>query len=94
MSGGHEGKQVCHRGHPLDPLVGRSEAEDSKRILDPRGVGTPRSGVPTATMCCVKGDNDFKKATETQNFANGKAARPFTSDTIVWLGKHAAFTSK
>ena len=35
------------RGHPLDPLVGRSGAEAGKRIFDPRGVGTPRSGVPT-----------------------------------------------
>ena len=34
-------------------------------------------------MCCVKGDKVFKKATETQNYVTAKAARPFTSDTIV-----------
>ena len=45
-------------------------------------------------MCCVKGDKVFIKVTYTQNYANTKAARPFTSDTIVWLGKHAEFTSK
>ena len=45
-------------------------------------------------MCCVKGDKGFKKATETQDYVTAKAARPFTSDTIVWLGKHAEFTSK
>lgn len=36
----------------------------------------------------------FYGPTETQNYATAKAARPFTSDTIVWLGKHAEFTSK
>ena len=45
-------------------------------------------------MCCVNGDKVFKKATETPNYATAKAARPFTSGTIVWLGKHAEFTSK
>ena len=45
-------------------------------------------------MCCVKGDKVIIKENYTRNYANTKAARPFTSDTIVWLGKHAEFTSK
>ena len=36
-------------------------------------------------MCCVKGDNVLIKINYTRNYANTKAARPFTSDTIVWL---------
>jgi hypothetical protein len=45
-------------------------------------------------MCCVKGDNAYLKSKYTQNCENAKAALPFTSDTIVWLGKHAGLTSK
>jgi hypothetical protein len=41
----------------------------------------------------MKGDKAFKKAPETQDYATAKAARPFTSDTIVWLGKRAEFTN-
>ncbi len=61
MSGVHGGKLVCPRGHPLDPLVGRSEAEASKRILDPRSVGTPRSGVSTQKSGAVRASTDFNK---------------------------------
>jgi len=46
MSGG-SGVELARRScSPLDPLVGRSEAEASQRILDPRGVAAPpqRSG--------------------------------------------------
>ena len=49
---------------------------------------------PTATMCCVKGDKVFIKVNYTQNYANTKAARPFTSDTIVWLYSVFPFFSK
>jgi len=38
MSGGSAGERARLRWSPLDPLVGRSEAEASQRILDPRGV--------------------------------------------------------
>jgi hypothetical protein len=47
MSDGSVGECARLRWSSLDPLVGRSEAEASQWILDPRGVGTPRSGVPT-----------------------------------------------
>jgi hypothetical protein len=34
-------------------------------------------------MCCVKGDEAFRKAKETPYSAKLKTARAFTSDTIV-----------
>ncbi len=50
MSGGSGGELARRSWSPLDPLVGRSEAEASQRIPDPHGVGTPRSGVPTESL--------------------------------------------
>ena len=41
-------KLVCTRRSLVDSLVGRSGAEADRRILDPRGVSSPRSGELTS----------------------------------------------
>ncbi|MCX5826767.1 MAG: hypothetical protein NTV58_02025 [Deltaproteobacteria bacterium] len=39
------------RGHPLNPLVGRSGAEAGKRILDPRSANEKITGRRNAGQC-------------------------------------------
>jgi len=41
MSGGSGVERARRSCSPLDPLVGRSEAEASQRILDPPAIGAP-----------------------------------------------------
>ena len=52
MSGGGGVERARRSCSPLDPLVDRSEAEASQRILDPRGVGAPPQRSANVRVSC------------------------------------------